>query len=568
MSATKPRIAILTDLADFSPGYSLVNVILNQCRMLARHGYPYDLFCLKAFNEEDRKRVEAEGIRTKHVLAQTRLIDYRVDEPPHPTVPGKEVGFEDQALVHLHGDRSKGTIGYLEAVKDYDVVITHDLMFLSWFLPQNKAVRDAIDAYPDKNWIHWIHSGPSQKTPGTCYPSTLRYEAAPESTYVFLNESQRADCALMLSTTRSRIAVVYNPRDVRDYFNFSRETCDFIDRYDILNHDLLQTYPFSTPRWNEKGVRHLMKLFGEFKNLGVRARLVLVNANANSPQDVPRVAEIEGYAKRCGLELDRDLILTSRYADEMATRCIAGKDKDAARRWSNFGKGPHGGWRYCVPANVVRDLTIASNIFIFTSKTECCSLIQAEAAVTGKYLVLNRNFRPMLEFAGPDVLSFEFNDNDPDSPKLNPNYYPCVAREILLELKNDAVVNRTDSITRVYNKDWIFRTQLEPLLWRKFKDRKVPQPQLLPAGKPQQPVPSGEVRVEEPRITLEERREDPPAPTACTVDPSTGILAPVQPDPGGSGRPCPIWQECTPEREAKCLAEAGKCMMEGEVPAE
>ena len=541
----KPRIAILTSLTDFSPAYSLCGIILDQARAFKRHGYDYDLLCLKAFKKEDKEIAERDGLSVKYILPQTTLIDYRTDEQPR-TTSEKEIGFEDQAKLHAHGDPERGTTGYIEALKDYDVVITHDLMFLSWHLCQNKAVREAIEAYPEKNWLHWIHSGPSVRPDDCCYPSTLRYEAAPESTYVFLNNSQKHDCALMLSTTRNNIAVVYNPKDPRDVFGFSEETCALIEACDLFNHDILQVYPFSTPRWVEKGVRRLMKIFSEWKKQGIRAKLVLVNAHCNSPCDQPRIEAMEAYAKKCDLDLDKDVIMTSRFGDSCSEGCRvmaekAGSEEERKihqrkqREWKD--------WRYCVPANVVRELNQISNVFVFTSETECCSLIQAEAAIGTHFMVLNRDFQPMLEFATPGVLHFEFNANDPDDEKSV--YYECVAREIWAEFQNEtAVVNATRARNQIYNRDWIFKNQLEPLLWKKFSSK--------------------------PKAVL--RKPDPVkkiSTYACTKA-SDGSVECMEPDlteqnfsDPVEGGPCPIYVSCT--QKAKCYEMAGHCLVLDEV---
>lgn len=516
----KPRVGILTSLVDYSPGYSLTGIILDQARQLKRARYPYDLLCLKAFNAADRARVEAEGLSARYVLPQTTLVDYRADEPPRETSE-KEVGFSDQVNLHMNGDPARKTQGYLDALGDYDVVISHDIMFLSWHLPQNAALRACIERWPEKNWLHWIHSAPSIRPPDTCYPSTLRYECAPDSTYVFLNESQRHDCALMLSTTRENVAVVYNPKDPRDVYGFAPETCELIDRYDLFNHDVLQVYPFSTPRWREKGVRQLLKLFGAWKAQGLRARLVLVNCHCNSKCDEPRVEAIEKYAREQGLDLDRDVIMSSRFSVQTSRN----KDPDD--------------WRHCVPANVVRELGLISNLFVFPSVSECCSLIQAEASIAGKFVVLNSDFHPMREFCHESVLSFEFSQNDPDE---NPDYYECVAREVWAEMKTEsAVVNATEARNRTYNRDWIFRNQFEPLLWKK--------------GLPQRraPAETAAICVGPEGVTFQQR--------------STPNAVPDYHDPQ-PGDKCPIHGECSTERREACYAEAGHCPNLDEVPAE
>ena len=444
----KPKVAILTSLTDYSPAYSLTGVILDQARMLHRAGYDYELMCLEYFNPNDRAEIEREGLNATYKLGRTILHDYQPFDEPKEDTPTQQ-GFYKQVDVYFNGD-STG-LGYKQALEPFDVIITHDLMFLSWYVPENQAIRMCADLWPDKRWLHWCHSAPTV-IPGVIYPSKLRFEGCRNSMYISLNHRQRQDVANMFGITPQDVGVVYNPKDIRDLYNFHADTCDFIQQYDILDHEILQVYPFSTPRFGAKGVRHLLRIFGFWKKLGVRARLVLVNAHCNQDIDRPHEEEIIRYAESCGLEIDRDVILTSRFA--------------RSRTDTEEGRHRYGLWTYSVPRKVVQELMLAANMFIFPSISEACSLIQAEASIAGKFVVLNRNFVPMMEFGSPNTMHYEFTGRDPDQ---DPGYYEAVAREMWAHLQRDHIfTNTTLARTRTYNRDWIWRHQLEPLLYIGF----------------------------------------------------------------------------------------------------
>lgn len=572
MRTKKPYVGILTSLVDFSPAYSLVGIILDQARALKRHGYKYDLLVIKEFNREHQKAIEKEGLSIRYVLPQTRLHDYKPNEPPKKTEIDKNgnriPGFYEQVETHFNGDSSRGWVGYKDALEPYDVVIDHDLMFLSWHLPQNAAIRKCIEMWPDKTWLHWVHSGPSAPPKDLCFPSTLRFSAAPHSHYVFLNETQRLDYSLMINTTKANVSTVYNPRDVRDIYEFSEETCEIIDRYDLFDHQILIVYPFSTPRWREKGIRQLCKILKHWKRKKIRARLVLINAHCNSKRDRQTVEDIEAYAKNCELVVDDDVIITSRYADEK--------------------KRPD--WRYTVPHRVVRELMFLSNLFVFPSVSECCSLIQAEASISGKFMVLNRDFAPMIEFSHPTVMTYEFTRNDPDSNEV---YYECVAREIWANFKQDAVaMNTTEARCKWYNRDWIFRNQFEPLLYRNFagdpKERKEAQKSVVaqnresssreccPIGVLEFERPDGQVEryplretVAEGRVSGEDKAshkeeiKDSGANKGEENAPQNAPEKELEPsfESPCDGMPCPIFGVCTAEQREKCFIEAGHCLM-------
>jgi len=562
LSIYKPKVAILTSLVDFSPAYSLSGIILDQARALKRHGYDYDLLCLKSFNSNDKDLIEREGLSIKYILPQTLLVDYgaeqKADEDHVDKKTGKKIaGFETQVAVHFEGDKEKGWVGYREALEPYDTIIDHDLMFLSWHLPQNAAIRRCIDLWPEKNWLHWVHSGPSNAPRNLCYPSTLRFSAAQHSTYVYLNCAQAHEYALMISAQNTAVRTVYNPKDVRDVWNFSELAQDLISRYGLMDHQILEVYPFSTPRWHDKGVRHLMRIFGFWKKMKIRAKLVLVNAHCNSPRDQADIDGIEAYAKVCGLELDHDVILTSRFADETDQKTL----------------------RYTVPFRAVRELVMLSNIFIFPSVSECCSLIQAEASMSGKFMVLNRDFSPMLEFCTEGVMTYEFTINDPNA---NPEYYQCLAREIWANFQAESsIMNRTNAITRVYNRDWIFENQFEPLLYIGFDKRKKPaakpaprevlRPEFVNDEMGHKTAPQPDLSIETPdgttiplKLVMATETTPPESIIAEESPPGADGEEPNYEDPW-DGMECSIFGSCTSEQKVQCYEQAGHCLVLDEI---
>lgn len=548
----KPRVAIVTSLVDFNMAYSLNGIILDQCRMLKRAGYDYTLFVLRAFNKRDAEFAAKEGLNVEYALAQTVLHEYGERErplPAHKDKDGNEVAsYAEQVDVYFAGDKTGK--GYKDVLGPYDVVITHDLMYLDWHLPQNEAIRRTIDLWPEKNWIHWVHSGPSPRPdvneekpkPGEmCYPTTLRYTAAPHSIYVFLNHGKSQDFANMIQADQAIVRVVTNPKDVRVVYGFQPETRALIDRYDLMDHQIMQTYAFSTPRWDAKGIENLLCLWKHWKAMGIRARLVLVNAHCNRDVNKPQVDAIIAKVKRHGLVVDEDVVMTSRFGEEKSAEfeklAEAEQDKEkradlkrVARAWLL--------WKYSVPESVVRDLVMLGNVFVFPSETECCSLIQAEASLAGKFVVLNRDFAPMREYCAPNVLTYEFtgynNFDAPDAAVAQEvdDYHMCVAREVWANLQHEtAVMNSTLAKTRTYNPDRIFREELEPLLYLKFPDKVSEEraANLAPDAPRPEPTP-------------------PPEPASPWDDPKPG-------------QECPIYGKCSDMLRGRCYDQANHCLM-------
>ena len=544
----KPKIAILTTLTDVSPAYSLTGIILDQARTLAEHGYEVDLLLLRNFKASDKKLLEDDPlINPCFVLPQTILVDYQpTQKAVSDSDKGKKLGFESQVKVHLEGNDRED--GYMKILEPYDVVIDHDIMFLSWFIPMNKALRAVMDAHPDKNYLHWVHSRPTEGPPGTCYPSTLRYTSAP-GTYVYLNDTHRQLVSICYQLPMRRVATVYNAKDIRDVCDFQLETRQLISEYGLMDHQILQSYAISTPRWTDKGVRQLLKLWGKWREQKIHARLVLVTAHSNSERDKPHIKAIEDYTKKCGLRIDDDVILTHRFANLMIKR-----EKSNERKWRE--------WLHCVPREVVRDLTILSNIFVFPTSSEVCSLVQAEAAVLGKPMILNQDFEPLFDFtAKGGVMKYSFTNSDPDGVKADPNFdpdrhYAAVAREVWLNLGRDLTfINTTQARTRTYNRDWIFENQLEPLLWEGFARRRHSLEEqtksVIEVIETSKQLSKSECQ----RLSIEQAKK--------------GITGPSVPENASSpdyedpqpGDVCSVFGKCSAFQRERCYAEANHCPM-------
>lgn len=415
------KVAILTAFRKHDDAYSLCHVVLNLCRMLRRHNISYMHFAEKGYS------VPSWCYDIAPVLAKSK---------PHHYEPWEHEreDFEDQAEVCLNGDDTG--IGYKQALAGFDTVITHDLATSPWHLPQNKAIRDLANV-TGLRWFHWVHSPDTTRPDYIRYPSQFRYDPIPGAVYVLPGFSLAE--GFSKAHRSAPVAVVHNPYDVRHFYNFTQETCDLIDLCDLFEHDICQAYAFSTPGWKHKGVEHLLRLFGKFKNDQRRVKLVLVNSHVNSHTG-PCIKKMHEFAVECGLEVGRDYFLTSELGDAI------GQD-----------------WSEATPWPVVRDLTLLSNIAIFPSDFECCSLIQAEAAIAGKLLVLNGSLKASLEFPGTETISYKFQDHDPRKDDL---FYEEAARRLMHHIDAFCQPFRTKTLAQneTYNMDWIWQKQLYPLL--------------------------------------------------------------------------------------------------------
>jgi glycosyltransferase involved in cell wall biosynthesis len=424
-------IGILTTFDSFDPAYSLCTVVTQQMIPMLKKGYKVVLYVVDGFNfDRDAKNIP-EGVEVRKI-PQFLLVDYPV---------GGEVDVKEfDRRVKLIIDR------LLENAKDIDVMITHDIIFQSWFLPYNAAIREVAKMQPMTRWLHWVHSAPSPR-PGDkelFYPHNLRFTLPPNSKLVYLNDTHALYLAEMYGTWLKAVRVVYNQMDARQFFNFHPLTEELIEAYELFSADVLSIYPVSTPRMEDgKQVSKVMKVLAKMKDEGKTVRLVICNAHANAAAAKEQVREMQREANEMGLGT-REVIFTS------------------------FHNAPK--WEQGVPHEVIRDLFRISNVFIFPSKSENNSLILLEAALSKNLLVLNESFPPMKDIVGARALYFKFGSLL-ETVTYNggeENYYRDVAKIILAELNQNRNLLSFSKVLKDYNYDAIFTNQIEPLFYEQW----------------------------------------------------------------------------------------------------
>lgn len=413
------KIAILTDFRSWDDAYSVSTVVQRQGAMLRRKGHEISLVVRSDFKDDPGDSL---GIRYVTATHQFHLN-------PGDAAPGD---FHEQVTILIEDD-----IGYRGLLcEGFDVVITHDLMTSAWGLTNCVAIHRLALEFPKIRWLHWCHSMPEPKPDILLYPSTMRWVAAPNSTYIL---PSHPTTALTDRIAGSTAATVFNPCDPREFFGFLPESWLVASRWGLLDCDFLQIYPFSQERWQGKGVRHLLKFFGKLKQHGYKVCLVLANSHTESAVGRADCRRMHDYAVRCGLRDSEDVIILSEASSEIGEN-----------------------WKAATPWDVVRDIMTISNVFVFPSGAECCSLIQAEAAVAGVPLVLNQSLAESISFASSNVVAYDFSAHDPD---YDDYFYEKTSRAFATWFFEQPAAHTTWlARTRYYNEDWIYQYQLAPLL--------------------------------------------------------------------------------------------------------
>ncbi|HEC64017.1 MAG TPA: glycosyltransferase [bacterium] len=414
----KLSVMVLTTFYEFNPSYSLCSVVEAQLIGLVKNGYKTILAVHDNF--EDDKLVP-KGVEIRKVVPRFLLIDYMAQQKVSED-------FEDQVNTAYKA--------FKENFSDVDIIFEHDMIFQSWFLPYCLAIHQLAKESKIK-WYHWIHSVPQGHTDAE-YPHNMRFTLPQNSKLVYLNNYHLVRAAETYNIFPKDVKIVYNALDPRLFLNLHPLVHSLIDKYGLLEADFIQIYPLSTPRMVAgKGLNTLIDIMGKLKKQNRSVKLVVCNAHANDRREKQLIAETQSYASQQGLSAN-EVIFTSL--------------EDTS-------------YELGVPREVVSQLFQLSNLFIFPSSSENCSLILLEAMLSKCLLVLNNNVPSMREFGKGNAIYFEFGSIDDsieyaDKDKFNED----VAKIIISEFESNKALKASLDIRQNFNYQKIFETQILPLL--------------------------------------------------------------------------------------------------------
>ena len=416
----KPVVGIMTTFQYYAAGYSLMNIILSQGRMLRRAGIEPNLIVCDNFKDADKHYKEA---TIYPILPHGHLTDYRTDK------------LEEQHQVIVDGTRD-AMVKFIDDT-GANIILTHDVVFLGWHWPFALGVIEASKLRAHVKWMHWIHSVPSGNNP---IWNINRY--GPNHKLVFPNRTDALRVGEQFQGRIEDVIPIHHPKDIREFAEFSEPTCRFIDEYDLMSADVIQIYPASVDRLHAKGIEYLLRTFGAMKRFfNKQVRLVICNQWCNVDKHRKTVESYVAQGQEMGLEPDKDLIWTSRF--EVPT------------------------WELGLPAKMVAELMMLGNLFMFPTREESFGLVLPEASLMGGALVVaNASLDMMREVTGHSAgMYWDFGsfhrDWDCDNPE---EYFRGVAQIILGKMKSESAVRLKTHFRQRLNIDSIFKHELEPAM--------------------------------------------------------------------------------------------------------
>jgi len=304
-------------------------------------------------------------------------------------------------------------------MQDIDICFSHDILLQDFFLAHNLAVR--MVNLPIL-WYHWLHSQPN---------SVKIANINDGHRIVFLNYTDRLSTAEKFNTWTDNVDIVYNSIEPHTYVG--DETTDLCKKI-LEGKDLKMALPFCTTRMAAKGVPKLLRLAGKLKLQGKSVGVCLLNSNANMEREKTAIQTMKDLGYSYGLT-DDDFVFTS----------TLGKHLECG-----------------VPHHVVRDIFSLTNLFIFPTTTESCSLVLLEAMSGGNRLVLNDDVPSLKEIGGfKDAIYMKFGSIWFNTKYDNEDkYYEDYAKIILRRMSEPFMEDRA----KLFSEDEIWKTQLNRLV--------------------------------------------------------------------------------------------------------
>lgn len=437
------KIAILTTFNEFHPGYSLTAIVRDQLHMLTKYGHEVLLYVNEQYSDVTYPFELPHGVELRKKTTFAHLIDYQSE---------KDITPEHEKIAN------RFALMLAEDLKDVDVCITHDLIFQGWFYPYALGIFKALNDTRRVLFLHWIHSIPSG------FKDWWNIQAfRPNHKLVFPNETDRLLVAEQYRGEIEDVRVCPHIVDLRSFFEFHPDTWAFIDHYQIMNKEIIQIYPASSDRLESKRLDWLIHLFSVFKERGhdvclicanqwaVGSRRTMVRDHEQYDSDTMRRLErFEKIAYRNGLRVGEDFIFTSRYDEP---RFLQG-----------------------IPRQMMRELMMLSNLFVFPTDHESFGLVLPEVALAAApYPVLNKSLDMMREVGGGQGIYFDMGSfNRQFNPQDGRKYIEDVATIIMGRMVQNESLCMRQFVRRAYNMDTIYQRHLEPIfgegkLWTRTK---------------------------------------------------------------------------------------------------
>ena len=371
------RVAILSDLVNFDPAYSICRVIADQCKMLSRHGYKPRLLVRQWLRHTHDAAYEAEIVELDH---------------------GDDIGDNK---VHVTGVSTLDVFRLCKqlrkALAGFDVVLTHDLVFQPNMWIAHLAAKQVAAECTNLRWLHWIHSSGDMRVAEQGGPFVDELRAPfPNSALVAMHDFDAAYKRKLYGHLTEQIVIVPNPIDVTADFHSAALAA--IERLSLMAADVIAVYPCRLDRGKRPHL--VLEVFAELQRGGWDARVVICDFHSTMGDKAAYRDEMK------------------RYAESKRLPVLFASDLEGSENGAPYS--------YCLPHKAIMDLLEAADVLVHPSVSECDPLVVPEAAWKRCGLVLSADVGVFGLYAGADLYQF-------DNPAR-------VAEEIAYQMESNAVL--------------------------------------------------------------------------------------------------------------------------------
>jgi glycosyltransferase involved in cell wall biosynthesis len=409
------RIAIATAFEYFDPQYSLTTVVKDRYHILTKQGHDVEVWVQENFYGEEF------DLPLVKIMPRFRFNDYQ----------NNTLLDED----HENVDLVYNAISKQINDNSIESVFIEDLLFQGWYYVHSVAISKFASENPNIKFFSVAHSVPAgMKTTWSTPPSNI--------TLIALNENIRQSTAENYRTTIDQVKVIHNAMDFRTYLDRDPIAIELYEKFKLMEANVIQIYPYSAERWQDKGVDKLIKIFSSLKKLGNKVRLVLATA-WYFPEHIIKVRDL---CRQHGLFDDEVIITSELYPKQMG-----------------------------ISNRAVKELMSVSNLFVFPTRAEASPLILAEAMMAGCLIVVNDLLPQLLEITSDKVLKFHLNSSIHHGHELEDEsrFYGDVARIIDAELRTDLAIMTKDRIRKNFCFEYLYKNEYAPVLFESPKKRAV-----------------------------------------------------------------------------------------------
>lgn len=395
------KIAIISHFNSMPESYSPARAVRNQIKILKKYGHDVTVFLQEGSRLED---VDL-GCKVLKIIPKFKREKMVVNEE----VKNKLISIFREYLT-----------------SDFQLAITHDF-FIQDTVTFSEAVRECGVKIP---WLHFCRSGVAHKMDFSM----------PNAKFVYLNYSDVGKFARAIKVPVEQCRTVPNEKEPAYIFGWDSVTRMIVDKFQLWNRDIIQTYPVCSTRLDAKGLDSIIKIFVELKRLGNKVALIVANSNGRKRvDDLKRKQEM---AKEMGLNED-EFIFTSLLADDKY---------DIASGVNN---------------KVCAELMSISNLMIMATIAEVSSNILLEASMTKQLLVLNSDLPCLFDAVDKNaVLSYPFTSGQSLHYSGRDNELLMkLAKQITGEIKSNKADLQFRHVWRNYNSHSLYNNILEPILY-------------------------------------------------------------------------------------------------------